>query len=238
MEKLALDLCMSTLHNRLTTIRHRIHEALDRAGRRPDETKLMLATKTQSAETLREAAVCGEMFFGENRVQELVPKTEELVDLPIVWHFIGHLQTNKVKDVLGRVACIQSVDRPSLIQALHSECTKRQTSVNVMVEVNTSLEESKHGVHPDRVETLLEELSNFPALRVAGFMTIGANTDDERIVRTGFELLREIRDAYDRSYGTVSELSMGMSHDLEWAIAEGSTIVRVGSAVFGERQTT
>lgn len=235
MEKLALVLCMSTLHNSLTTIHQRMEAALDRAGRRPEATKLMLATKTQSVETLREAVTCGELFFGENRVQELMPKTDDLADLPIVWHFIGHLQTNKVKDVLGRVTCIQSVDRPSLIQALHSECVKRQTAIDVMVEVNTSFEESKHGVHPDRVETLLDELANYPTLKVTGFMTIGANTDDERIVRTGFEMLREIRDAYDKSHGTVSELSMGMSHDLEWAIAEGSTIVRVGSAVFGER---
>ena len=226
---------MNSIRDNLGTIHQRIDEALDRAGRSRGEARLMLATKTQSVETLREALECGEMFFGENRVQELVPKTDGLVDLPIVWHFIGHLQTNKVKDVVGRVACVQSVDRPSLIQALHSECVKRQMNLDVMVEVNTSFEESKHGVHPDRVETLLDELAKCPTLHVTGFMTIGANTDDERIVRTGFEMLRQIRDSYDKTHGTSTELSMGMSHDLEWAIAEGSTIVRVGSAVFGER---
>ena len=231
----AVDLCMNRIHDNLTTIHQRIDEALDRTGRHRAETKLMLATKTQTIETLRETVVCGELFFGENRVQELVPKTEALSELPIVWHFIGHLQTNKVKDVIGRVTCVQSLDRPSLMQALHSECLKRQTTLDVMVEVNTSFEESKHGVHPDRVEALLDELAKYPTLQVTGFMTIGANTDDERIVRTGFEMLRDIRDTYDRSHGTTTELSMGMSHDLEWAIAEGSTIVRVGSAVFGER---
>ena len=195
----------------------------------------MLATKTQSDETLRTVYGLGEQLFGENRVQELVPKTDALRDLDITWHFIGHLQTNKVRDVIGRVQCIQSVDRPSLVDAIASECIKRSATMDVMIEVNTSFESSKHGCHPGEAEQLIELVSTHPSLRIVGFMTIGALSEDERIVRRGFSMLRDIRDRFDASHGTKSELSMGMSHDLEWAIAEGSTIVRVGTAVFGER---
>ena len=219
----------------LHSVHGRLRSALTMCGRPEGATRLMLATKTQSIETLRAVAALGEHLFGENRVQELVPKTSALADLPIEWHFIGHLQTNKVKDVVGRVQCIQSVDRPSLVDAIASECSKRNTTVDVMIEVNTSFESSKHGCHPAEAEQLIELVTAQPALRITGFMTIGALSSDESLVRRGFAILRDIRDRYDAQHGTVSELSMGMSHDLEWAVAEGSTIVRVGTAVFGER---
>lgn len=226
---------MHDLESSLHVVHQRLRSAQVASGRMVDATKLMLATKTQSTETLRAVAALGEHLFGENRVQELVPKTTALVDLPIEWHFIGHLQTNKVKDVIGRVRCIQSVDRPSLIDALAAECAKKETSIDIMIEVNTSFESSKHGCHPDEVEHLIEMVESHERLRIKGFMTIGALSDDESLVRRGFAMLRHIRDRYDAQYGSSSELSMGMSHDLEWAVAEGSTIVRVGSAIFGER---
>lgn len=226
---------MSDLASSLEAVRHRLRLAIESCSRTADAARLMLATKTQSVETLRTVALLGEHLFGENRVQELVPKTAALADLPIEWHFIGHLQTNKVRDVIGRVRCIQSVDRPSLVDAIASECSKRNITVDVMIEVNTSFEPSKHGCHPAEAEQLIELVTAQPALRITGFMTIGALSDDESLVRRGFAMLREIRDKYDAQHGTVSELSMGMSHDLEWAVAEGSTIVRVGTAVFGAR---
>lgn len=226
---------MHDLETSLRAVHQRLQAALAASGRSADATILMLATKTQSDDTLRKVFGLGEHFFGENRVQELVPKSDALQDLDITWHFIGHLQTNKVRDVIGRVQCIQSVDRPSLVDAIASECGKRTTTVDVMIEVNTSFEESKHGCHPDEAAQLIELVSAQPALRITGFMTIGALSDDESLVRRGFAMLRDIRDRYDAQHGTVSELSMGMSHDLEWAVAEGSTIVRVGTAVFGER---
>ncbi|MFM8772195.1 MAG: YggS family pyridoxal phosphate-dependent enzyme [Candidatus Kapaibacterium sp.] len=226
---------MHDLETSLRTVHQRLQSAFAASGRSADATKLMLATKTQSDVTLRAVYGLGEHLFGENRVQEFVPKTEALRDLDITWHFIGHLQTNKVRDVIGRVQCIQSVDRPSLVDALASECRKCNTTVDVMIEVNTSFEESKHGCHPDEADQLIELVSAQPVLRITGFMTIGALSDDETLVRRGFAMLRDIRDRYDAQQGTVSELSMGMSHDLEWAVAEGSTIVRVGTAVFGER---
>ncbi|MFN4985068.1 MAG: YggS family pyridoxal phosphate-dependent enzyme, partial [Ignavibacteria bacterium] len=181
------------------------------------------------------AVALGEYLFGENRVQELVPKHDELTELPITWHFIGHLQTNKVKDVIGRATCVQSVDRTSLVEALHQECIKKQTSIDVMIEVNTSFEESKHGLHPNDVPAFVDLIAPYATLRVVGFMTIGANVEDEATVRNGFAMLREIRDKHLSILPLANSLSMGMSHDLEWAIAEGSTLVRVGSAVFGNR---
>lgn len=228
---------MHDLETSLRAVHQRLQAALAASGRSANAAKLMLATKTQSDETLRAVFGLGEHFFGENRVQELVPKTTALADLPIEWHFIGHLQTNKVKEVVGRVTCIQSVDRPSLVEALAAECIKKNTTVNVMIEVNTSFETSKHGCHPDDAERLIDYVSSQPLLRITGFMTIGALSDDESLVRRGFTMLRDIRDRYDARHGTSSDLSMGMSHDLEWAVAEGSTIVRVGTAVFGERMT-
>lgn len=226
---------MHDLQSSLHSVHHRLQAALVACRRGDTSARLMLATKMQTVETLRSVAAMGEHLFGENRVQELVPKVTALTDLPIEWHFIGHLQTNKVKDVVSRVRCVQSVDRASLVDALAAECQKRETSLEVMIEVNTSFESSKHGCHPDDVRGLIEQVTAHPCLRVTGFMTIGALSDDESVVRRGFSLLRDIRDRYDAEYGGTSELSMGMSHDLEWAVAEGSTIVRVGTAVFGAR---
>lgn len=226
---------MNQIAENLKSVHERIDLACSLHHRLPQSVRLMLATKTQTSDTLRQAVACGEHFFGENRVQELVAKHDELSAQPIMWHFIGHLQTNKVKDVIGRAACVQSVDRQSLVEAIHHECTKKQTSIDVMIEVNTSFEESKHGLHPDNVPAFVELISAYSTMCVRGFMTIGANVDDEATVRKGFAMLRELRDTSLSMLPQATELSMGMSHDLKWAIAEGSTIVRVGSAVFGQR---
>lgn len=226
---------MQDIRANVARIHEQIRVAAQAAGRDPREVRLMLATKTQTPETLREALAAGEHFFGENRVQELVPKVDALTDADITWHFIGHLQTNKVRDVVGRAACIQSIDRISLADEVQRTCEKRGTSIDVMIEVNTSGEASKHGIAPEDVWMLVDHVHTCLALRIVGFMTIGALSDDETTVRRCFATLRGIRDAYDAANGTRTELSMGMSSDLAWAIAEGSTIVRVGTAAFGER---
>lgn len=216
----------------------RIISACEAAGRDPSTVRLMLATKTQSADVLRSTYALGPTLFGENRVQEFVRKHDELADLDIEWHFIGHLQTNKVRDVVGRVQCIQSVDRISLVNALTEEAELQNKNVDIMIEVNVSGEESKHGVYPVDLVNLLNHVRQQPRLRVTGFMTIGANVEDHDVVRSGFRHLRELRDdAQQRGLVTAeaTELSMGMSGDLELAIAEGSTIVRIGTAIFGER---
>jgi len=154
---------------------------------------------------------------------------------PVSWHFIGHLQSNKVRDALRFATCIESVGTVSLAMALDKELQRQGRALDVYIEVNTSGEASKHGANPDEVGVLLSALKGLETLRVRGFMTIGALSEDEEVVRRCFSRLRDIRDASIASgqvSGDATELSMGMSSDLEWAIAEGATIVRVGSAVF------
>lgn len=219
-------------------VRERIRLACAQAGRDPHHVRLVLATKTVDPERLREAYEAGEHLFGENRAQEALVKYDALLDLDIEWHFIGHLQSNKVRDVLRFATCIQSVDRPSLVDAIDDECEKRGEGIDVLIEVNASGEESKHGCAIDEVDALLEHVRRATWLNVRGFMTIGALSDDERVVRACFARLRAIRDnaiARDLVPADALELSMGMSGDLDLAIAEGSTMVRVGSAIFGAR---
>jgi pyridoxal phosphate enzyme (YggS family) len=227
-----------SLQERITIVRQRMNEACARVGRSSGDVQLLLATKTQSAQTLREAAACGELLFGENRVQELVSKATDLADLPITWHFIGHLQSNKVKDAARFSSCTQSMDRPSIVEALQRELEKSGRTMDVLVEVKTASEDTKHGCEPEEVESLLTLIAEQRALRVRGFMTIGSFSSDERIVRACFAQLRGIsEDARSRGLAPAdaTTLSMGMSGDLEWAIAEGSTMIRAGTAVFGER---
>lgn len=227
-----------SLSTNLEIVRARIREACSKVDRSESNIRLLLASKMQPPSIIREAVEAGALLFGENRVQEALPKFEALRDLPIAWHFIGHLQSNKVRDALKFASCIESVDRHSLAIELDKELQRLGRSIDVFVEVNTSGEVSKHGVHPDEALTLLESLKGLETLRVRGLMTIGALSDDEIVVRKGFADLRVLGDkAVEQgllpSDGT--ELSMGMSSDLEWAIAEGATIVRVGSGVFGSR---
>lgn len=222
--------------SKLAALRERIDAACRAAGRSPDEVRLLLASKTQPPERIREAVEAGATLFGENRVQELARKAPELEDLPIEWHMIGHLQTNKVRQVLDRAQVIQSVDRPSLVQALERELEKRDARVKVYLQVNTSGEESKSGVRPEEAESLARAILRSGRLELEGLMTIATNSPDPEDARRCFRLLREVRDRLvGQGLGDLRELSMGMSGDLEVAIEEGSTLLRVGSAVFGER---
>lgn len=228
-----------SLRLHLEAVRTRIRNACVASGRPEDAVRLLLATKLQPPAVLREVIAAGATLFGENRVQEALPKVEALRDIDVTWHFIGHLQSNKVRDALQFASCIESVDRTSLAMALDKELQRQGRAVDVYVEVNTSGEASKHGVHPDDVYALLTSLKGLDTLRLRGFMTIGALSDDEGVVRACFSMLREIRErsiAAGLMPADAIELSMGMSSDLEVAIAEGATVVRVGSAVFGSRQ--
>ena len=202
------------------------------------DMRVLLATKDQSPELIRTAVNAGLHLCGENKVQELLPKAAALHDADVVWHFIGGLQTNKVKDCISVVTCVQSVDRISLVDELEKQCQAVNRHLDIMVEVNTSNEESKHGANPVDVVALLEHIQTTKRLHVRGFMTVGATSTNETIVRKGFAQLRMIRDSALHQGlipASAGELSMGMSTDLEWAVAEGSTLIRVGSAIFGER---
>ncbi len=226
------------LASRLAAVRFRVDTACVEVGRPAGSVRVLLATKTQPAVLIREAfeldAASG-MLRGENRVQELVAKGPELADLGIETHLIGPLQTNKINGALGWVSCVESVDSLELGERLASRLEAGRV-LNVMVQVNVSGEPTKHGVAPDDGLPLARGLAAIGGLRLAGFMTIGANTPDEDAIRAGYARLRQLRDeAVADGLAERLELSMGMSGDLELAIAEGATIVRLGTAVFGPR---
>lgn len=230
---------MNYISDNLNIIRNRIATATGKAGAAAGSVRLLLATKTVSAENIKLALDAGENLIGENKVQELKEKDELLRTLPVERHFIGHLQTNKIKDVLKYVSCIQSVDRPELAEKLHQRLLYENRKIEVLVQVNTSFEESKFGAHPDEALKLIETVRSFDTIHVKGLMTIGLFAADPEQVRPSFRLLREIRDeALRRNLLLPGDdtLSMGMSGDLETAIEEGATIVRVGTAIFGQRQ--
>jgi pyridoxal phosphate enzyme (YggS family) len=223
----------------LDQARERIAAAAAKAGRPEDAVRLLLATKTQPAEVIRVALEAGSTLIGENRVQELVAKADELADIPHEAHLIGPLQSNKIPAALRHATCIQTVTDLRLGEKLSSRTADRSVPLEVMIEVNTSGEDTKAGCAPEDARELAAALGALPGLLLTGFMTVGLNSDDAVRVARSYALLREIRDqvAADAAPGTsaATELSMGMSGDLELAIAEGATMVRLGTAVFGAR---
>lgn len=195
-------------------------------------------TKTVPPDKLREAFGAGVLDFGENRVQELLGKKSELPP-EIRWHFVGHLQTNKVKFLLGEVVLLHSLDRIELAQEIQKQAEKKKISVEALVQVNTTGEASKSGFPPGEVDEAIEQISKFSQIKLRGLMTIGPWGGDECSIRASFEKLRILRDRLNRNSsagGRIRELSMGMSSDFEMAIEEGATLLRIGTAVFGERQ--
>jgi pyridoxal phosphate enzyme (YggS family) len=233
-----MEITKEELKRNLELVREKIKEACRRAGRGESCVKLLGATKTKPPHLLRWAFELGLTTFGENRVQEFLRKWEELKDLPVEWHFIGRLQSNKVKYIIDKVKLIHSVDRTSLVDELQKRATKKGIDkVPVLLEVNVGGEETKGGVEPEKAPSLLEYvLNNAPALEVRGLMTIPPYRENPEEVRPYFARLRELRDKLEEEFGLkLPELSMGMSHDYGVAIEEGATIVRIGSAIFGER---
>lgn len=226
------------LEERLNEMNSRIRAACHTAGRSPDEVKLLLATKTVSADNINQAIDQGETLIGESKVQELLEKFPYINSEQAVTHFIGHLQTNKVKKVLEHVTCIHSIDRIKLGRTLHRHLLNANRKLDILIQVNTSYEESKFGVAPEDTLDLIKQLAALNTLRIKGLMTIGkfsANPDD---ARKYFRLLKSIQEevkAENIPGVEMDTLSMGMSGDLEIAIEEGATIIRVGTAIFGER---
>lgn len=226
------------LHN-LTLINERIRKACEQSGRNIDDVRLLLATKTVSADRIKIALENGQELIAENKVQELKEKYEDLKDIPHENHFIGHLQTNKIKDILKYdVTCVQSLDRLELAEKLHQRLLAENRTMDVLIQVNTSNEESKFGVNPDQAIELTRKISNYATLKIKGLMTIGLFSAETYKVRACFKILKNLQqDIIQENIPNVEmkELSMGMSGDLETAIEEGATIVRVGTAVFGAR---
>ncbi len=224
---------------RLERVAAEIGRAATEAGREPADVRLLLATKTQSAERISTVLRAGYSLIGENRVQEVVAKADELAAFPHEMHFIGHLQANKVNQVLDHINCLQSLDSADLAARLDSRLEARDRQLDVLIQVNVSGEVSKSGVAPDRALDLVAEVARFPRLTVRGFMTIGLNSPDTSAVRAGYRRLADLRGSAIAQRvpgaGNATELSMGMSGDFAVAIAEGATMVRLGSAVFGRR---
>jgi hypothetical protein len=230
---------------RIAGVRQRIAAACERVGREPKEVTLMAVTKTISAAAIQAAYEAGICFFGENRVQEAAAKISPTLlrapDNPAMttqWHLIGHLQTNKAKKALELFQAIQSVDSLRLAEALQRQAEMAPKTIEIFIEVNTSGEAAKFGVPPGQALSLAHNISALPNLQLTGLMTIGALTEDQAAIRRGFRQLRELqREIAAAKFPGVNmqHLSMGMTDDFELAIEEGSTLVRVGRAIFGAR---
>lgn len=228
---------MSVAEN-LGKIRERIRQAALRAGRDPESVRLVAVSKTKPAAAIEEAFGCGQQIFGENYVQELVGKKAEL-PTGVSWHFIGNLQSNKVRQIAGMVDLIHSVDRLSLAAEIDRQWGTLGKVCEVLIQVNISREETKGGTSSEELLHLVRDVARLPHLRIVGLMTMPPFFDDPEGARPYFRELRELAGKLQAAAVPgveMRELSMGMSGDFEAAIEEGATLVRVGSALFGERQ--
>jgi PLP dependent protein len=216
-------------------IRRRIASACNRVGRSPEEVTLVAVSKTVDSDAIREAVRAGCCELGENYIQELREKREQLLDEGIRWHFIGHLQTNKIKYIIDWVQMIHAVDSLHLGQELSRSAEKSNRTVDLLVEVNTSGESSKFGVSPDSAIEFVRQLRAIPRLNVRGLMTMGPFLPDPEDSRPAFRTLQKLRNTLQDDGMDLPVLSMGMTNDFEVAIEEGATIVRIGTAIFGSR---
>ncbi len=212
-----------------------IETAAARAGRNPEEVKIVAVSKTVSREVLQEAIDAGIHLFGENRVQEAAAKIPQLRG-SFAFHLVGHLQSNKAKDAVRLFDMIHSIDKASTARKVDAEAGKIGKRQKILVQVNTSGEATKSGAAPEETEALCREVLRCRNLELCGLMTIGPLTDDDGAIRTSFRLLRQLRDAINASLGiSMKELSMGMSSDFAIAVEEGATMVRIGTRIFGAR---
>ena len=219
---------MTNVRENYLRILERIQAAATRSGRSPEAVKLIAVTKTVPADRIREAVEAGIRDIGENRLQEALPKREELHDLPLTWHFIGHLQTNKAKKVVENFDWVQCVDRPELAEKLNQAATR---PLPVLIEVNMGGELSKSGIDPNELERFVDSFKQSERLDLRGLMTIPPFFENPEEVRPYFGKMRRLAERFG-----LRQLSMGMSHDFEVAVEEGATIVRIGTSLFGERQ--
>ncbi|MBQ6807831.1 MAG: YggS family pyridoxal phosphate-dependent enzyme [Firmicutes bacterium] len=220
----------------ISVIQNKIAAAQARSVYAAKQVQLLAVSKTYPIERVRDAVAAGQRAFGENRVQELVEKFEHCPDLE--WHLIGHLQTNKVKYLIGKTCLIHSLDSMELAQEIEKRSAAQDVQTNVLVQLNIAKEDTKSGLMEDELADFLDAVCAFPHVHLSGLMTIGPNVEDASAIRSVFARLRQLRDAQQqilRPNCDLSLLSMGMSGDYEIAVEEGANIVRVGSAIFGQR---
>lgn len=219
--------------HKIQEIEQKLARACERAGRKREEVLLLGASKYANAEKIREAYQCGVRVFGESRAQDFLKKFEQLKDLPIDWHFIGNLQTNKVKYIIDKVSLIHSLDRQSLAEEIQKRAERLGKVQDVLIEVNVGKEETKGGVYEEDLEKLFEYCLSLKNLRVLGLMAIPPYRENPEEVRPYFVKLRKLKEKLEDLYKVkLPHLSMGMSEDFEVAVEEGATIVRIGSAIF------
>jgi PLP dependent protein len=226
------------IERRLTEVRARIEAAAARAGRLPSTIRLVAVSKTFGVDAVRAAYEAGQRDFGENRVQEALQKIEAAADLSIRWHLVGHLQSNKARKAAERCTFIHSIDEVDLLGRIDTAAVAAGTAPQLLVQVDLALEPTKHGAAISRLPAIFAEAARCIAARVVGLMLLPPLAENPEDARAWFRQLRDERDRLESSGVSPSmlqELSMGMSHDFEVAIEEGATIVRVGTAIFGER---
>lgn len=229
---------MESIASNIEAIREQINSACIEAGRDPASVRLIAVSKTKPAELVREAFDAGQVEFGESYVQEFLEKFEDplLEGIPIDWHFIGHLQSNKIRSIIGKVSLIHGIDKLSTAEELSKRAVQNNLQVDYLLEVNTSGEASKYGMSPDDVLSEAESLFHLPNITLRGLMTIAS--PNKIMAREEFRQLRLLLESLQNiapDPSQLTELSMGMSGDFEEAIHEGATMIRVGSAIFGWR---
>lgn len=224
---------MKSVESNLQIITEKIAKACEKVGRDPEEVTIIAVTKYVTIERAQEALKAGIIHLGENRDQELLKKYEVLGNQPI-WHFIGTLQTRKVKKIIDKVDYIHSLDRLSLAEEIHKRANRK---VPCFVQVNVSGEESKHGLPPEEVLPFIQQLAMYSNIEIVGLMTMAPYIKDEQILRNCFRSLKQLQDEIQNlklPYAPCTELSMGMSNDYEIAVEEGATFVRIGTSLVGE----
>ena len=226
---------MTLIAANLQSVRSRLLQAAQAAGRDPATVRLLAVSKTWPAAAVRAAAAAGQLAFGENYVQEGVDKADELAALGLEWHFIGPLQSNKTRPVANAFDWVHSIDRLKIAERLAAQRDPHRPPLNVCIQVNVSGELSKSGVEPEAAPALAHAIAALPQLRLRGLMCIPEPSADPALLRSRFAQLRTLQQRLCAEGLALDTLSMGMSDDLEAAIAEGATIVRVGTAIFGAR---
>jgi len=234
MPSVALEI-MDAIADNLQAVKQRIARAAAASNRSASAIQLLAVSKTFGAAEIRQAWQCGQRSFGENFVQEAVAKIPALGDLAIEWHFIGPLQSNKTRPVAEHFAWVHSLEREKIARRLDEARPPHLPPLNVLIQINVSAEASKSGLMPGGEQALAATIATLPRLRLRGLMAIPEPTSDHALQRARFARLRMLFEALRRDHPAIDTLSMGMSADLEAAIAEGSTLVRVGSAIFGTR---
>ena len=228
---------MSQIEENLSRLRAKIFKTCEKVKRNPQEIKIVAVTKNVTLEKIEQAIACGIEIIGENKVQEAQAKYNQM-DKKVLWHLIGHLQTNKVKKALEIFEMIQSVDTLKLAEEIDRRAKEKNKIFPILIEVNASGEPTKYGVKPEQTENLIREMQGLENLNIRGLMTVGPTSDDKEKVRQAFRQLREIYEKLERvkmSNLKLEHLSMGMSFDFEEALEEGSNMLRIGTAIFGPR---